>query len=341
MNRIGAVCKEVRTKLRHDGIRGLFRAVSYRLPYTVPYLKTIALRRFHLRVPRKKTLWIHVGIHKTGTTFLQNLLAEERHGLQAFSIWFDKQSIELGEFLSQSSPLPESELAKQQQILRDRYEARAEEVIILSSEFFFGDPDVAYQNIGAVARDLKALTSDFEVKIVACIRRQDDFIQSWYHQYVKRGGADGFPQYAQRVGLHRFRWDELLDSYEKQFGRENLRVLVYEKIARINESLINTFFNGLGFPFHMHPREFPHFNLSFSEKGLKLALLCYPHLDLQERKQLRDFLLGTFPKGRNEKFKLLSEDEKKTLMQSCRESNLRCFEKYCGPAEEAARLGYV
>ncbi len=103
---------------------------------------------------------------------------------------------------------------------------RREPNIIGSSEALFGDLFASYANIQAVATDLRAILADHEVRVVACIRRQDDFIQSVYHQHIKRGGTLDFDAFLREHDVHAYRWNELLARYAAVFGRQAVSVLL-------------------------------------------------------------------------------------------------------------------
>jgi hypothetical protein len=327
------------TKLRRHGAGDLVRAVARQageaLPYTLPFIRT----RLRGRASRR-TLWIHIGAHKTGTSSLQAMLEAERIGLAAQSIWYDRPSFDLALHFAHNSPVPADELARAKAEFRARIDARPEDTVLLSSEHFSGDPYDCYRNAGAVADDLRALVEGFDVRIILCVRRQDEFVQSYYNQHIKVGFCETFAAYRERVRPERLEWDRLAAAYEERFGAENIRVLIYERVAQSGGDLLQTFFGGLGQEFRIRPRNYPRSNESLSEKALELALATYPSLAHEERLQLRQTLLEQYPRKRGEKFTQLSAAESRTLMASLSESNRRFFAKYAGSAEEAAAYGY-
>jgi hypothetical protein len=331
--------KKAAGKFRARGIGGLLQATVFRLPYLVPLLKTATRRALH-GPAKKKTLWIHIGAHKTGSTSLQGILEGETESLMAYSIAFEPFGFHLAERLANHSPLPPDELEKVRAEFRNRVESHPEEVIILSGEYFFGHPDVCYRNTEAVAEDLRRITDGYDIRLVACVRRQDDFVQSWYHQRIKMGGCETFEEFKKAVGLQTIEWDKLMGHFEQRFGADRLRVLIFEKLKSSGGDLLHTCFSGLGHPFEIKVRPFRRYNPSYSEKALHLALLCYPQLDQTERKKLRFALFDAFPRQRGEKFTQFTEDERRSFMTAHRDSNRRFFEKYAGSADEAKQLGY-
>jgi hypothetical protein len=331
--------KKAAGKFRDRGPGGLIRAAVFRLPYLLPLLKTLAHRAIH-GPAKRKTLWIHIGAHKTGSSSLQGILEGETESLMAFSIAHDNHAFGLAEHLANHSPLPPAELELIRAEFRGRIESHPEDIVILSGEYFFGHPDVCYRNTAAVATDLRRITEGYDTRLVACVRRQDEFIQSWYHQRIKMGGCETFGEFKKTVGLQTVEWDRLLAHFEELFGADNLRVLIFEKLKSAGGDMLHAFFGGLGHPFKIKVRPFKRYNPSYSEKALQLALLCYPQLDQAERKKLRFALFDAFPRQRGEKFTQFTGEERRAYMALHRDSNRRFFEKYAGSADEAKKLGY-
>ena len=298
----------------------LLRAIARRVPYAPHLLRTLWRRATAAR-PARKTLWLHVGAHKTGTTAIQRELVQERHGLLAQGVWFDAASIEFGEILSERSPLGE-DLKRESAAMLERARRRPEDTILWSSEFFFGDPERGYRNIAAVAEDLREVTSEFDVRVIACVRRQDAFIESWYHQHLKRGGCDAFAPFLARVGADVFRWDELLDAYATRFA--SLRVISFDEVRAQKKRLIAALFPGLW----LRAEDYGYFNPGFSQRALEIALHCAPLLDLPGRKRLRDALMTAFPRQPGEKSGLFSDAERASLLDRYAESNRRLAERF-------------
>jgi hypothetical protein len=298
----------------------LLRAIARRLPYTPHAVRTLWRRATKAR-PTRKTLWLHIGAHKTGTTAVQRELVQERHGLMAQGVWFDPMSIEFGEVLCFGSPLG-AELFRASAPLLERARRRWEDTIIWSSEFFFGDPEQGYRNIAAVAEDLRALTGEFDVRVVACVRRQDAFLESWYHQHLKRGGCDGFAQFLTRVGADALRWDELLDAYATRFA--SLRVLSFEKLRAERARLTPALFPELW----VRAEDYGDTNPGFSQRALEIAQHCAPLLDVPGRKRLRDALMAAFPRQPGEKSALFSETERAALLDRYAASNRQLAERF-------------
>ena len=182
-------------------------------------------------MPASSRPLLHVGYHKTATTWLQTrffaaddlgfyLSENRRDSLYAF-VFPHALEFDPGE-------------------ARAFYEAewqRAAEgaVPVLSMERFSGTPHAARYDSAEIADRLARTFPEGRVLLV--VREQEDLILSGYRQYVKNSGVlslDDYlhPTYEPSV-IHRFSYgafffDRLVGLYDRLFGRENVLVLPYE-----------------------------------------------------------------------------------------------------------------
>ncbi|MCG8653565.1 MAG: hypothetical protein MI861_27255, partial [Pirellulales bacterium] len=120
-------------------------------------------------------LVIHVGAHKTGSTFIQSVLRDSRRQLKRCNTAYVRRwGYELGKFLKNSSQeLPRSEIQRLQQELAQELSQVRQANVIMSGESLFGDPFRCYDNNELAAEMLRRITADWEVHVVALIRQQD------------------------------------------------------------------------------------------------------------------------------------------------------------------------
>jgi hypothetical protein len=188
-----------------------------------------------------KTLYIHIGPHKTGTTSLQHFLHDERERLLAAGVLFPQDC--LGSWRSQHRlafslkgmadhktgdvPNREEEFGL---VLSEIARSSAGKVI-LSAEGFFA------LKIEAI-RYLRQVFSRFDVRIVFYVRRQDETFLSTYAQQAKN------PRTAFVKPIHAFldAPDSLsrdLDIYQRAskwaavFGKEHMEPRLYAEAGDI------------------------------------------------------------------------------------------------------------
>jgi hypothetical protein len=280
------------------------------------------------RQPGRKTVYLHIGAHKTGTTAIQALLADESRRLRWHGFYFDRDFYRLGKTLASQSPLSASDRDRIRREVNSRLQARPEPNTIGSSEAFFGDLFRSYANNRAVAQDVRAILADFDVRIVACVRRQDDFVQSVYQQHVKQGGTQRFDAFINSHDIHAYRWDELLGHYRTEFGRSALGVYCYEDLFQTDNAILECLFPALAATGFRSVSRAEVRNPSLSAKGLEIALRCNELLNGDEQRALRHFVEGAFTRSAGESHTLFTLEQRYELLAFYAASNIRCFEEF-------------
>ena len=91
--------------------------------------------------------------------------------------------------------------------------------VFLSSEVF-----EYYSDINLL-KGLKQEFSDFDIKVLVYLRRQDKFFQSSYKQVVKLGYTKSFTEYFHELNIN---YEKLLDDWSLVFGKENLKIKIFD-----------------------------------------------------------------------------------------------------------------
>lgn len=145
-----------------------------------------------------KTLIIHIGTAKTGTTSIQEGLAKNALRLERSGFFYpsrkgaaylqNSQHVPLvsgicGHPIWWLDPQKQANVDRTLPELRADIEASAAQTVVLSSEAFTETQLISAEKVEAV-RDT---FSDFDIRIVAYIRRQDHYILSQYQQNVRAG----------------------------------------------------------------------------------------------------------------------------------------------------------
>jgi hypothetical protein len=146
-----------------------------------------------------KTLYIHIGHYKTGTTALQGFLAGQqgflrRHGLRYGETHreFDKHSLLAFALLraanvrslmhGYNNPTPPETLW--QGVFQELRQSRQPAMILSSEEFMrLGAHPTAARQL----QTIMASAPDITVRIIAYLRAPDSHLQSWFNQLVKMG----------------------------------------------------------------------------------------------------------------------------------------------------------
>jgi len=174
----------------------------------------------------RKTVYVHIGSPKTGTSALQHFWAINRESLKNDGIIFPKTKIiETHHALSfafykesgQSEPYFPADLKSAKEEFEELGITDPNYSYIISTEGLFNP--VA----GAVQKLRDWIPSCFDVKIIAYLRRQDCLIESTYIQHIKNIHSN--PEIAFDGSLC---YSLILKDWIDVFGMENVLVRPYE-----------------------------------------------------------------------------------------------------------------
>lgn len=193
---------------------------------------------------------IHIGLHKTGTTWLQNELfttnndvfepmsmskISSGHSTLADDFIFDQNNNLLNSFDNNTMVINKS--------LQSILDAKnTDKIFVMSHERLSGYPSSSGFDAAAISKRIKLFFPNGKILIV--IREQASCIFSNYFQYLKEGGTKSLKTYLNTkydgripgFSENYFKYHFLIDAYQKLFGAENVLVLPYE-MFRTNKSL--------------------------------------------------------------------------------------------------------
>lgn len=180
---------------------------------------------------------VHIGYHKTGTSWLQTFL-------------FENEAAGFCTPISRKRELPEALILPHHldfdgAALRELFAPKLEDastrglVPIVSAERLSGNPHSGGYDSHDIAERLREVFP--QARVLAVIREQKSMILSTYKQYVRVGGTCRLrdylqpPYYRGRMPLRTplfqfeyFRYDRLISLYQSLFGRDNVLILPYE-----------------------------------------------------------------------------------------------------------------
>ena len=179
-------------------------------------------------------LLIHIGYHKTATTWLQQVVFRRQ------KMGFQRIHTNVPDFLQHGYFSFDAEKCRNS-IEHQVVDATSRGVIpVLSHERFSGNPQSGGYDSKEIANCLA--TAFPQAKILIVIREQCSRIVSCYKQYVKVGGPCTFHGYISpptkgqmRIPLFRlehFEYHALIQYYQQLFGPERVLVLPYELLVR-------------------------------------------------------------------------------------------------------------
>jgi hypothetical protein len=188
-------------------------------------------------MPRAGPVLLHVGYHKTATSWLQKQLFKPPHGYEQLA-----QHPEIFAGLVRPHGLRFDPAPFRDLVARRRAEIGPGLVPVISSEILSGNPFHGGRESEAYAMRLQETVP--EARILISIRSQMRILPSVYMQYLLRGGTmlpEAFfsgtdvPGYFGFDPDH-FRYDGLVALYQCLYGRENVFVLTQESLQRDMEA---------------------------------------------------------------------------------------------------------
>ncbi|MBZ4203080.1 MAG: hypothetical protein LAC70_08105 [Methylovulum sp.] len=265
--------------------------------------------------------FIHIGIHKTGSTALQYFCLKNRLKLQELGFFYPEIGLkDAGHHTIAWLAKNKDKSARLHEILHSiKEEARragCENIILSSEEFEF-------------LRDLHMLSAALQhdhCKIIMFLRRQDSLLESEYNQHVKMFSTkyrhDIFKFHFDHDFSQRFNYKYLCNIWRHKFSDDGLSIISYDYWSKQPNGIFNAFLATLGLSLHdnfMMPEE-RHSNISLPNKAtLYLARLNQLSLT-KEQHQLAIRLLTTeFSLEKNQP--LLSMKDRHTLWKRYKGTN--------------------
>ncbi len=307
-----------------------------------------------------KTLFVHIGTPKTGTTSIQHLLCRNRSLLEKqgycypdFSDLYPGYSTSAnGRFLVQQ--IPESDGVDSLLEEKRRYKEGMERVIalfslydhvILSNEAIFR---ATYKRRSDLWEQLKDAGQQhgFSVKVIIFLRRQDQYAASLYNQNVKVNtrthGAGLQKTWKQYITPpcpkeRSFDYYERLESIRAVLGKDAMIVRRFDKKYFYKDSLQAEFLHLIGLEYtDEYQQKLSQINQSLPGNTLEIMRLLneIESLDEDERTFFRRALYQDAElSSRYYKTCMFSKEETKEFLARYEEGNRRIAEEYLGDGE--------
>ena len=190
-----------------------------------------------------KNALIHIGYHKSGTSFLQDKV------FQKFGDYFSLVHRKLiGQKFIEPTPF-HFDIEEAKSFCEKEINNTTSTYSVFSNERLSGSPHAGDFNTKYIADRLVECLP--HAKVIIIIREQKDMIKSSYFQYLKaRGSCDikeyMMPKNASFFRLNSLKYHLLIHYYYQLFGENNVLVLPYEMLKSTPEKFLEYFFQFLG-----------------------------------------------------------------------------------------------
>lgn len=184
-------------------------------------------------------LLIHIGYHKTATTWMQRSLFTAAHGYTQICSHaeVDTHIVRPHGLVFDPGPMRDLVEAALSRLSENR-------VPVISSEILSGNPFYGGWGSDVFAERLRQIAP--QARILVSIRSQMRMLPSVYMQYLSRGGtmtaAQFFagtaePGYVRFDAAH-FEYDRLIGLYRALFGKDQVFVLPQESLSRDRDEML-------------------------------------------------------------------------------------------------------
>lgn len=234
----------------------------------------------------QKTLYLHVGMHKTATTSIQNVCMDNLEVLKKNGIYYANKfsygvschNMEMYSFFCDApekyyanvrSGFTKKEIekkySKQKQLLIEEIRSTDCDRVIISAEDLSHLPK---HSIQAMKDFFSSLDCDIKIKIIFTTRDAISFIASAFQEDVKRGHECQFLKPPiQKIDLYRYKLEKFIDV----FGKENIIIYKYEDSLRHPNGPVGSFLDKLDFDYRLLANiQKENSNLGVSHKAIEI-----------------------------------------------------------------------
>lgn len=208
----------------------------------------------------RKTLFIHIGHYKTGTTALQGFLGQNRKFLERNKLNYAPTRIHLSKHSCFAFSLyravgvkslmhgynkpdtPETVWAE----LFDHVRRCSQRQVIISSEELMRLG--TYPRASALLKAIVATAPDIDIRIIAYLRAPEEHVRSWYNQLVKMGikVPDFNTALCSFIEPVHYDYAKALQPWIEIFGPEAVILRPYDATSRRDDSLYKDFLSIFG-----------------------------------------------------------------------------------------------
>lgn len=280
-----------------------------------------------------KRLFIHIGIHKTGSTSLQFFLMNNRKVLLDNNFCYPEVPIDDVVPYQHRHIMSLIEKDKKDDFIQFFHDAsKKADNVLISSETFLCEKYFIKWFVG-----LKDIFD--EINIIAYLRRQDDWVESlykWYIQYHHSRSTIFFNEFVKKfiegniqdLWYYDLNWFNLISHWEDAFSIDKLIIRPYDKKVLKKNSIFYDFMSILGI------NDLSDFSINHKLRinaGVKninlleLMRLSNKYLNLNDRKVIFSKIEDKINPYHES---LLSLSIKKKIMRSVKKSNLNLVGRY-------------
>lgn len=309
-----------------------------------------------------KTLYLHIGMPRTATTVLQKFCADNQEELNRQGYCYplmpfryrNAGRLRTAHFMfgRVTDENGNRDMEREQQYFRDGFQTlyhtfELYDNVILSDEGLwncgFRDKDSVWAKL---KREMDA--NHFVTKVIVYLRRQDDFLFSWWNQRIKEGLYQecvlSWEEMTEKMPIVHLDYYEMLNGISEYVGKENLLVQRYGRQYFIGGSIYEDFIHLIGLEFSDAFQIPTTLNRSLTKNNaeIKRILNKLPDLDADSNWAFQNILAhNSNSKKDNGKYSMFSKPEASAFFEKYREGNRLTAERYIGMEEDLFPFEYT
>ncbi len=276
----------------------------------------------------KRSIFIHIGTHKTGTSVTQKMLIEKNNALKKEDVKYINLYNFKDALCIMSLESMDTTLVKELRTFINSHLDDSCSKYLICCEYLSGNPKTLYSNSSLIAELLHKTLTDFdEIGIFVVLRQQEQFIQSIYTQYLHQAEDVPMEIFLDKTRLGNIKWCNFLNSYEAVFGTSNVECIPYDKKVLESKNVIN-YFGEFSKTECLQDLNLGTLNHGYSKDAIEIAKQCNSSLSKEEQKILRQIMQEHLSKDIFSRYEILSHEEVKSLNEFFRDDNQTLFETY-------------
>ncbi len=301
-----------------------------------------------------KKIYLHIGAHKTASSYLQTVLRDNIKLFQSSNI-----SIKLRSHINASDFFPHLQQLNEKGALDNELDAinsfkkllpknNKMNICLWSNEDLFKSLGINdfYDYIDKALKFICDNAEGFEVFVILYTRNQVSYMESVYTQFIHVGRSFTFKNYLEIGDKNSISWLTVCSRIESVIGRQNLIVKPFETIKELGSSeffldFVSSFSsidcrNVIDAASYESEKGA---NRSFSDLAIQISRKVQPLLSKDEKELFRAFLQTNFSTATHPKTKFFSEKSIRQINSQYKEDNEELFSLYM-PSYDGNKYGY-
>jgi hypothetical protein len=214
----------------------------------------------------KKQIFIHIGVHKTGSSSLQMYLIKNAQYLYQNDIYFNESFVPPGKGyhrLLYKSFITKDGISAVADFKKDFENSKCSRAII--TDEVWSNPNIVSAGL---LKDFLEQFRMYDVQVICFLRHPIDYFKSRYRHLIKMDSKNSYLSFSRWLGtISNNEYTDLLDSIGSSIATDNIKLICYDECKDQN-NLLQVFYNNLDIEHNIKKSELERLNNSLSVHSL-------------------------------------------------------------------------